>query len=124
MSRITIHCEKCNRKLDPDKCKTELHMISEDPKLGEVIATCSHCQHKQRISVFDQMQVDLILQRKELLKRIRIAQKGMDFRKSAFRQQKYKEMLQQDKELKNQLMKRTIALMKVVDSAESVGRGE
>lgn len=124
MNKITTFCEQCGRKLDPDKCKTQLHMISEDPKLGEVIATCSHCLHQQRIAVFDQTQVDLILQRKELQKRIRIAQKGMDFRKSAFRQQKYKEMLQQDKELKNQLMKRTIALMKVVDSAEGVGRSE
>ena len=123
MQKITIYCQHCGKKINPDKSERELNMISEDPKLGEVIATCNHCQHKQRIAIFDQEQVDLILQRKELQKRIRIAQKGMEFRKSLFRQKKYKDMLQEDNRLKNKLKKRSIALMKVAESAEAMKEG-
>ena len=124
MKGITSYCEQCGKKLKRDECKIEVHIINKDPLLGEITATCPNCQHTQRISVFDHEYMELFTQWKALLKRIQIAEKGMDFRKGAFRQRKYRELIQQEKDLKNKLIERTISLLKIIESAEKLERSE
>ena len=87
---------------------------------GEVFVACCHCGHEQRIAVFDQDTVELIMKRKQLQHRIEIAARGLAFRKGAFREKTYLRMIKEDDDLKDQIAKRMNNLTTVVDNARKV----
>lgn len=119
-NNMKMKCEKCGHEIDLDKTEKDLKIISEQPKLGEVFVTCCHCDHEQRIAVFDQDTVELIIKRKQLQHRIEIAARGLAFRKGAFRKKTYLRMIKEDDDLKDQIAKRMNNLTTVVDNARKV----
>lgn len=119
-NNMKMKCEKCGHEIDLDKTEKDLKIISEQPKLGEVFVTCCHCDHEQRIAVFDQDTVELIMKRKQLQQRIEIAARGLAFRKGAFRKKTYLRMIKEDDDLKDQIAKRMNNLTTVVDNARKV----
>ena len=117
---MKLKCKKCGCEIDLDKTEKDLRLISDQPKLGEVYVTCCHCNHEQRIAVYDQATVELIMKRKQLQQRIDIAARGLRFRKGAFRKKTYLRMIKEDDDLKDQIAKRMNNLTTVVDNARKV----
>lgn len=115
-----MKCEKCGYEIDLDKTEKDLRIISEHPKLGEVFVTCCHCNHEQRIAVFDQDTAELVMKRKKLQQRIEIAGRGLAFRKGAFRKKTYLKMIKEDDDLKDQITTRMSNLTTVIDNARKV----
>lgn len=117
---MKLKCKKCGCEIDLDKTEKDLRLISDQPKLGEVYVTCCHCNHEQRIAVYDQATVELIMKRKQLQQRIEIAVRGLRFRKGAFRKKTYLKMIKEDDDLKDQITKRMSNLTSVINEARKV----